>query len=120
MKNRQKEISDQQLKINAQSSVIHSRDLHIKQQEAELKLKQIEIEKKNLEIIQLQEKLATQLRFRFCARTEKSDNQPLLFDFEDEAFIPSEEENEAGVAGEGPFKEELVLIDISRAGIQNS
>ena len=88
IQSQQKEISDQQLKIDAQSSVIHSKDLQIRQQEVELKQNQIEIEKKNLEILQLQEKLATQLRYRFCARSEKADKQPSLFDFEDEAYIP--------------------------------
>ncbi|BDC93556.1 IS66 family transposase zinc-finger binding domain-containing protein [Treponema bryantii] len=68
----------------------------------------IEIEKKNLEILQLQEKLATQLRYRFCARSEKADKQPSLFDFEDEAYIPSEEEIEDTVANEGPFNNQLV------------
>ncbi|SEP78687.1 hypothetical protein SAMN04487977_101419 [Treponema bryantii] len=73
IQSQQKEISDQQLKIDAQSSVIHSKDLQIRQQEVELKQNQIEIEKKNLEILQLQEKLATQLRYRFCARSEKAE-----------------------------------------------
>lgn len=36
------------------------------------------------------------------------DNQPSLFDYEDEIFILTEEEIEASVAGEGPYKEELV------------
>lgn len=115
IQSQQKEISDQHLKIDAQASVIVSKDsqlqkkdLEIKAKQKEIELRESEIEQKNLEIIQLQEKLATQLRYRFCARTEKSDNQPSLFDFEDEAFIPSEGEIEASLAGEGPFKEELV------------
>ena len=115
IQSQQKEISDQQLKIDAQASVIVSKDsqlkkkdLEIKAKQKEIELRESEIEQKNLEIIQLQEKLATQLHYRFCARTEKSDNQPNLFDFEDEAFIPSEGEIEASLAGEGPFKEELV------------
>lgn len=108
IQSQQKEISDQKLKIDAQSCVIHSKDLQIKQQEVELKQSQIEIERKNLEILQLQERLATQLRYRFCARSEKANDQPSLFDFEDESYIPSEEEIEATVAGEGPYKEQLV------------
>ena len=104
IQSQQKEISDQKLKIDAQSCVIHSKDLQIKQQEVELKQSQIEIKRKNLEILQLQERLATQLRYRFCARSEKANDQPSLFDFEDESYIPSEEEIEATVAGEGPYK----------------
>lgn len=97
IQSQQKEISDQQLKIDAQATVIVSKDsqlkkkdLEIKAKQKEIELREFEIEQKNLQIIQLQKKLATQLRYRFCARTEKSDNQPNLFDFEDEAFIPSE------------------------------
>lgn len=108
IQSQQKEISDRQLKIDAQSSVIHSKELQLKQQEAEIKQNQIELEKRNLEILQLQEKLATQLRYRFCAYSEKADKQPSLFDFEDEAYIPSEEEIEATVAGECPYNEQTV------------
>ena len=129
IQSQQKEITDQQIKIDAQkvliqkkeeelsktqteinqiNRVIDKKNKEINKKNLELEQKQIEIEQKRIEIIQLQEKLATQLRYRFCAHSEKMDNQPSLFDFEDERFIPTEEEIEATVAGEGPYKEEIV------------
>ena len=129
IQSQQKELSDQQIKIDAQkvliqkkedelsktqteiiqiNKVIDQKNKEISRKNLELEQKRIEIEQKRIEIIQLQEKLATQLRYRFCAHSEKMENQPSLFDFEDERFIPTEEEIEASVAGEGPYKEELV------------
>lgn len=95
----QKEITDQQIKIDAQkvliqkkeeelsktqteinqiNRVIDKKNKEINKKNLELEQKQIEIEQKRIEIIQLQEKLATQLRYRFCAHSEKMDNQPSL------------------------------------------
>ena len=122
IQSQQKELSDQQIKIDAQKVLIQKKEEElsknqteisqinkvIDQKNKEITRKNLELEQKRIEIIQLQEKLATQLRYRFCAHTEKMDHQPSLFDFEDERFIPSEEEIESTVAGEGPYKEQVV------------
>lgn len=91
----EEELSEKELKLQAQTITIH---------EAEK-----ELEKANLENERLREQLAIHLRARFCARSEKyNETQPLLFDFEDEKLIPKESEIEASVKGEGPFKEVIV------------
>ena len=101
------EITERDLKINAQIAVINQKD---KQLEAE----KSEKEQIKLELIKVQEELSSQLAHRFCAHSEKSDNQPSLFDFEDEEFTPSEEEIAETVAGEGPYKEVKVREYIRR------
>lgn len=101
------EIAERDLKINAQIAVINQKD---KQLEAE----KSEKEQIKLELIKVQEELSSQLAHRFCAHSEKSDNQPSLFDFEDEEFTPSEEEIAETVAGEGPYKEVKVREYIRR------
>lgn len=101
------EIAERDLKINAQIAVINQKD---KQLEAE----KSEKEQIKLELIKVQEELSSQLAHRFCAHSEKSDNQPSLFDFEDEEFTPSEEEIAETVTGEGPYKEEKVREYIRR------
>lgn len=101
------EIAERDLKINAQIAIINQKD---KQLEAE----KSEKEQIKLELIKVQEELSSQLAHRFCAHSEKSDNQPSLFDFEDENFTPSEEEIAETVAGEGPYKEVKVREYIRR------
>lgn len=101
------EIAERDLKINAQIAVINQKD---KQLEAE----KSEKEQIKLELIKVQEELSSQLAHRFCAHSEKLDNQPSLFDFEDEEFTPSEEEIAETVAGEGPYKEVKVREYIRR------
>ena len=101
------EIAERDLKINAQIAVINQKD---KQLEAE----KSEKEQIKLELIKVQEELSSQLAHRFCAHSEKSDNQPSLFDFEDEEFTPSVEEIAETVAGEGPYKEVKVREYIRR------
>lgn len=101
------EIAERDLKINAQIAIINQKD---KQLEAE----KSEKEQIKLELIKVQEELSSQLAHRFCAHSEKSDNQPSLFDFEDEEFTPSEEEIAETVAGEGPYKEVKVREYIRR------
>lgn len=101
------EIAERDLKINAQIAVINQKD---KQLEAE----KSEKEQIKLELIKVQEELSSQLAHRFCAHSEKSDNQPSLFDFEDEEFTPSEEEIAETVTGEGPYKEVKVREYIRR------
>lgn len=101
------EIAERDLKINAQIAVIKQKD---KQLEAE----KSEKEQIKLELIKVQEELSSQLAHRFCAHSEKSDNQPSLFDFEDEEFTPSEEEIAETVTGEGPYKEVKVREYIRR------
>lgn len=101
------EIAERDLKINAQIAVINQKD---KQLEAE----KSEKEQIKLELIKVQEELSSQLAHRFCAHSEKSDNQPSLFDFEDENFTPAEEEIAETVAGEGPYKEVKVREYIRR------
>ncbi|MCQ2586436.1 MAG: IS66 family transposase [Treponema sp.] len=101
------EIAERDLKINAQIAVINQKD---KQLEAE----KFEKEQIKLELIKVQEELSSQLAHRFCAHSEKSDNQPSLFDFEDEEFTPSEEEIAETVTGEGPYKEVKVREYIRR------
>ena len=101
------EIAERDLKINAQIAVINQKD---KQLEAE----KSEKEQIKLELIKVQEELSSQFAHRFCAHSEKSDNQPCLFDFEDENFTPAEEEIAETVAGEGPYKEVKVREYIRR------
>lgn len=101
------EIAERDLKINAQIAVINQKD---KQLEAE----KSEKEQIKLELIKVQEELSSQLAHRFCAHSEKSDNQPCLFDFEDGNFTPAEEEIAETVAGEGPYKEVKVREYIRR------
>ena len=101
------EIAERDLKINAQIAIINQKD---KQLEAE----KSEKEQIKLELIKVQEELSSQLAHRFCAHSEKSDNQPSLFDFEDENFTPAEEEIAETVAGEGPYKEVKVREYIRR------
>lgn len=101
------EIAERDLKINAQIAIINQKD---KQLEAE----KSEKEQIKLELIKVQEELSSQLAHRFCAHSEKSDNQPSLFDFEDEEFTPSEEEIAETVTGEGPYKEVKVREYIRR------
>lgn len=101
------EIAERDLKINTQIAVINQKD---KQLEAE----KFEKEQIKLELIKVQEELSSQLAHRFCAHSEKSDNQPSLFDFEDEEFTPSEEEIAETVTGEGPYKEVKVREYIRR------
>ena len=101
------EIAERDLKINAQIAIINQKD---KQLEAE----KSEKEQIKLELIKVQEELSSQLAHRFCAHSEKSDNQPCLFDFEDGNFTPAEEEIAETVAGEGPYKEVKVREYIRR------
>lgn len=88
----QKEITDQQIKKDAQKVLIQKKEEELSKTQTEINQinrvidkknkeinkKNLEIEQKRIEIIQLQEKLATQLRYRFCAHSEKMDNQPSL------------------------------------------
>ena len=101
------EIAERDLKINAQIAVINQKDKQLESEKSEK-------EQIKLELIKVQEELSSQLAHRFCAHSEKSDNQPSLFDFEDEEFTPSEEEIAETVAGEGPYKEVKVREYIRR------
>jgi transposase len=100
-------ISEKDLKINAQIAVIN-------QKNRELEAEKQEKEEVRLELLRVKELLSSQLAHRFCAHSEKADDQPWLFDFEDEAFIPPEKEIEETVAGEGPYKEVKVKAYIKR------
>ncbi len=100
-------ISEKDLKINAQIAVINQKD-------RELEAEKQEKEAVKLELLRVNELLSSQLSHRFCAHSEKADDQPWLFDFEDEAFIPSDEEIAQTVAGEGPYKEIKVKAYIRR------
>lgn len=101
------EIAERDLKINAQIAVI-------KQKNKQIEAEKSEKEHIKLELIKVQEELSSQLAHRFCAHSEKADNQPSLFDYEDEVLIPSEEEIAETVAGEGPYKEVKVREYIRR------
>lgn len=115
------QIEKQQQELKSKDDVILQKDLKINVQISLLnqKSKELEAEKKEkekllIENLQLQEELSSQLTHRFCSHSEKADNQPLLFDFEDEDLIPSDSEIGETVAGEGPYKEEKVRAYIRR------
>ena len=115
------QIAEQQQELKSKDAVISEKDLKINAQISLLnqKNKELEAEKKEkedlrIENLRLQEELASQLAHRFCSHSEKVDNQPSLFDFEDEGLIPSESEIAETVAGEGPYKEEKVRAYIRR------
>lgn len=76
------EIAERDLKINAQIAVINQKNKQIEAEKSEK-------EHIKLELIKVQEELSSQLAHRFCAHSEKADNQPSLFDYEDEDLIPS-------------------------------
>ena len=115
------QIEEQQQQLKTKDDVILEKDLKIDSQIAIINQKNIELEtekqekeKLRLDYLRLQEELSSQLAYRFCSHSEKTDNQPSLFDFEDEAFIPSETELENSVAGEGPYAEVKVQAYIRR------
>ena len=115
------QIAEQQQELKSKDAVISEKDLKINAQISLLnqKNKELEAEKKEkedlrIENLRLQEELSSQLAHRFCSHSEKVDNQPSLFDFEDEGLIPSESEIAETVAGEGPYKEEKVRAYIRR------
>lgn len=99
----------------AAQAKIEEQELKIKAQAVSLREKDIKLQEAEIENTALKEKLAIQLRARFCAKSEKyNEKQPLLFDFEDENLIPYESEIEASVKDEGPFKEVIVKEYIRR------
>lgn len=99
----------------AAQAKIEEQELKIKAQAVSLREKDIKLQEAEIENTALKEKLAIQLRARFCAKSEKyNEDQPLLFDFEDENLIPNESEIEASVKDEGPFKEVIVKEYIRR------
>ena len=115
------QIAEQQQELKSKDAVISEKDLKINAQISLLnqKNKELEAEKKEkedlrIENLRLQEELSSQLAHRFCSHSEKVDNQPSLFDFEDEGLIPSDSEIAETVAGEGPYKEEKVRAYIRR------
>ena len=115
------QIAEQQQELKSKDAVISEKDLKINAQISLLnqKNKELEAEKKEkedlrIENLRLQEELSSQLAHRFCSHSERVDNQPSLFDFEDEGLIPSESEIAETVAGEGPYKEEKVRAYIRR------
>ena len=115
------QIEEQQQQLKTKDDIILEKDLKIDSQIAIINQKNIELEtekqekeKLRLDYLRLQEELSSQLAYRFCSHSEKTDNQPSLFDFEDEAFIPSETELENSVAGEGPYAEVKVQAYIRR------
>lgn len=105
---KENEINSHKEKIDFQIQVINRQKQEIAAKDLEITEKMTKLKAAELENTRLEEELASLLRYRFCAHSEKADNQPWLFDFEDEEFIPSDEEIEASVAGEGPFKETVV------------
>ena len=107
LKSKDAVISEKDLKINTQISLLTQKD---KELEAEKKEK----EELRIEYLRLQEELSSLLTHRFCSHSEKADNQPFLFDFEDEGLIPSDSEIAETVAGEGPYKEIKVREYIRR------
>lgn len=115
------QIAEQQQELKSKDAVISEKDLKISTQISLLnqKNKELEAEKKEkeelrIENLRLQEELSSQLTHRFCSHSEKADNQPFLFDFEDEDLIPSDSEIAETVAGEGPYKEIKVREYIRR------
>ncbi len=115
------QIAEQQQELKSKDAVISEKDLKISTQVSLLnqKNKELEAEKKEkeelrIENLRLQEELSSQLTHRFCSHSEKADNQPFLFDFEDEDLIPSDSEIAETVAGEGPYKEIKVREYIRR------
>ena len=115
------QIAEQQQELKSKDAVISEKDLKISTQISLLnqKNKELEAEKKEkeelrIENLRLQEELSSQLAHRFCSHSEKADNQPFLFDFEDEDLIPSDSEIAETVACEGPYKEIKVREYIRR------
>lgn len=115
------QIAEQQQELKSKDAVISEKDLKINTQISLLtqKDKELEAEKKEkedlrIEYLRLQEELSSLLTHRFCSHSEKADNQPFLFDFEDEDLIPSDSEIAETVAGEGPYKEIKVREYIRR------
>ena len=115
------QIAEQQQELKSKDAVISEKDLKISTQISLLnqKDKELEAEKKEkeelrIENLRLQEELSSQLTHRFCSHSEKADNQPFLFDFEDEDLIPSDSEIAETVASEGPYKEIKVREYIRR------
>ena len=104
-----KMLAAAQTKIAQQEKELSEKDLKLQAQTLTIRETEKELEKVNLENDRLREQLYIHLRARFCARSEKyNEDQPSLFDYEDENLIPKESEIEESVKGEGPFKEVLV------------
>lgn len=98
-----------QTKIAQQEKELSEKDLKLQAQTLTIRETEKELEKVNLENDRLREQLSIHLRARFCARSEKyNEDQLNLFNYEDENLIPEESEIEESVKGEGPFKEVLV------------
>ena len=107
LKSKEDVILEKELKIDTQIAIINQKNI-------ELETEKQEKEKLRIENLRLQEELSTHLAYRFCSHSERYDNHPSLFDFEDETLIPSETELEASVVGEGPYTEEKVRAYIRR------
>ena len=107
LKSKENVILEKELKIDTQIAIINQKNI-------ELETEKQEKEKLRIENLRLQEELSTHLAYRFCSHSERYDNHPSLFDFEDETLIPSETDLEASVAGEGPYTEEKVRAYIRR------
>ena len=85
LQKKDEEIAEKDLKINAQIAVINQKDKQLQDEKRKS-------EETKLELLRLQELLSSQLAHRFCSHSEKADSQPMLFDFEDDDLIPSDEE----------------------------
>ncbi len=107
LQKKDEEIAEKDLKINAQIAVINQKDKQLQDEKRKS-------EETKLELLRLQELLSSQLAHRFCSHSEKGDSQPMLFDFEDDDLIPSDEEIAETVAGEGPYKDVKVKEYIRR------
>ena len=105
------QIAEQQQELKSKDDIISQKDFKINAQISLLnqKNKELEAEKKEkedlrIENLRLQEELSSQRTHRFCSHSEKADNQPLVFDFEDDDLIPTDSEIAETVAGEGPYQ----------------
>lgn len=105
---KEEELCNHKEKIDLQSTIINQQKQKIEETISKLKQAELKVQRIQREMTRLEEELASQLRYRFCAHTEKSSNQPMLFDFEKEGLIPTEEQIDSSVVGEGPFKESIV------------
>ena len=84
-------LSSKDDQINFQIFIIQEKDKLISQKENEIQQLKADNENKQLKILSLEERLNTQINYRFGTHSEKSFEQLSLFDDLDDDFFPEAE-----------------------------
>lgn len=84
-------LSSKDDQINFQIFIIQEKDKLISHKENEIQLLKADNKNKQLKILSLEERLSTQINYRFGTHSEKSFEQLSLFDDLDDDFFPEAE-----------------------------